>query len=66
MAIADGATELHKQQVAKQLLRGVEPAPDLFPSQHALRLDEQARSRYADVLAELEAAAGARQEVPVP
>ncbi|MPV88458.1 acyl-CoA dehydrogenase, partial [Georgenia ruanii] len=55
MAIADGATELHKQQVAKQLLRGVEPAPDLFPSAHALRLDEQARAKYADVLAAVQA-----------
>jgi len=35
MAIADGATELHKQSVARQLLRGVPRAPDLFPSQHA-------------------------------
>lgn len=51
MAIADGATEVHKQSVAKQLLKGVEPAPDLFPSQHALRLDEAARTKYAEVLA---------------
>ena len=50
MAIADGATELHKQSVAKQLLKGVEPAPDIFPSAHALRLDEQARAKYAHVL----------------
>jgi acyl-CoA dehydrogenase len=51
MGIADGATELHKIQVAKQLVRDVEPAPDLFPSQHALRLDAAAREKYADVLA---------------
>ena len=54
MAIADGATEVHKQSVAKQLLKGVEPAPDLFPSQHALRLDAAAKARYADVLADAE------------
>ncbi|WP_353507748.1 acyl-CoA dehydrogenase family protein [Intrasporangium sp.] len=58
MAIADGATEVHKQSVAKQLLKGVEPAPDLFPSQHALRLDAAARARYADVLAEAEVLQG--------
>jgi acyl-CoA dehydrogenase len=51
MAIADGATEIHKQSIAKQLLKGVEPAPDLFPSQHVPRLEEQAREKFADVLA---------------
>ena len=50
MAIADGATEVHKQSLAKQLLKGVEPAPDIFPSAHALRLDEQARAKYAHLL----------------
>ena len=50
MAIADGATELHKQSVAKQLLRDARPAPDLFPSQHRPRLDERAREKYAAVL----------------
>ena len=58
MAIADGATEVHKQSVAKQLLKGVEPAPDLFPSQHALRLDAAAKARYADVLADAEVLQG--------
>ncbi len=51
MAIADGATEIHKQSVAKQLLKGVEPAPDLFPSIHVPRLQEAADTKYADVLA---------------
>ncbi len=50
MAIADGATELHKQQVARQLLRDVPTAPDLFPSQHALRLDAAAREKFAPIL----------------
>ncbi|WP_235737164.1 acyl-CoA dehydrogenase family protein [Nocardioides alcanivorans] len=59
MAIADGATELHKQQVARQLLRDVEPAPDLFPSQHVLRLEAAAQEKYAPVLAKL-AAEGAQ------
>jgi acyl-CoA dehydrogenase len=50
MAIADGATELHKQSVAKQLLRGVQPAPDLFPSTHVPRLQQQAEEKFAGVL----------------
>ncbi|ANY21854.1 acyl-CoA dehydrogenase family protein [Gordonia terrae] len=51
MAIADGATEIHKQSVAKQLLKGVEPAPDLFPSIHVPRLRDAADTKFADVLA---------------
>ncbi|CAM3464702.1 acyl-CoA dehydrogenase family protein [Nocardioides dubius] len=59
MAIADGATELHKQQVARQLLRDVDPAPDLFPSQHTPRLEAAAQEKFAPVLAAL-AAEGAQ------
>ncbi|MFE0748911.1 acyl-CoA dehydrogenase family protein [Gordonia sp. NPDC058843] len=55
MAIADGATEIHKQSVAKQLLRGVEPAPDLFPSIHVPRLQEAADAKFTDVLAAVSA-----------
>lgn len=51
MGIADGVTELHQQQIAKQLLRHAEEAPDLFPSTHLPRLLDQARDQYADVLA---------------
>ncbi|WP_040796399.1 acyl-CoA dehydrogenase family protein [Nocardia higoensis] len=51
MALADGATELHKIQVAKQLLRGVEPAPGLFPTGHLLAKQEQAREKFRDLLA---------------
>ena len=64
MAIADGATEVHKQSVARQLLKGVETAPDLFPSQHSLRLDEQARAKYADILSALHDDQRALAEVP--
>lgn len=53
MAIADGATELHKQQVARQLLKDVLPAPDLFPSRHVPRLEAEARAKFAPVLANL-------------
>jgi acyl-CoA dehydrogenase len=50
MALADGATELHKIQVAKQLLRGVEPAPGLFPSGHLPARRDQALSKFRDLL----------------
>jgi acyl-CoA dehydrogenase len=50
MAIADGATEIHKQSVAKQLLKGIEPAPDLFPSIHVPRLQAEADEKFSEVL----------------
>lgn len=55
MGLADGATELHKVQVAKQLLRGREANPDLFPSGHLPARAEAARQKYAVVLAQVEA-----------
>jgi acyl-CoA dehydrogenase len=51
MGLADGATELHKIQVAKQLLRGRRANPDLFPTGHLPARTESARVKYADVLA---------------
>jgi acyl-CoA dehydrogenase len=51
LGLADGPTEVHKVTLAKQLLRGVEPAPDLFPSEHSLRRREAAEKKFADVLA---------------
>lgn len=51
MALADGATELHKIQVAKQLLRGIEPAPGLFPTGHLPAREELAREKFRDLLA---------------
>jgi acyl-CoA dehydrogenase len=58
MGLADGATELHKIQVAKQLMRGRRANPDLFPSGHLPARAASARAKYADALAardELEA-----------
>ncbi|MFC9555216.1 acyl-CoA dehydrogenase family protein [Rhodococcus sp. NPDC056960] len=52
MALADGATELHKIQVAKQLLRGVKPAPGLFPSGHLPARREQALTKFRELLAD--------------
>ncbi|MTV23893.1 acyl-CoA dehydrogenase [Nitriliruptoraceae bacterium ZYF776] len=53
MGLADGATEVHQVNLARELLKGVEPAPDLFPSAHLPRLQAAARERFADVLDEL-------------
>jgi acyl-CoA dehydrogenase len=50
MGLADGATELHKIQVAKQLLRGRRANPDLFPSGHLPARLAHARAKYADLL----------------
>ncbi|MCW2791776.1 MAG: acyl-CoA dehydrogenase domain protein [Nocardioides sp.] len=52
MGLADGATELHKIQVAKQLLKGVEPAPGLFPTGHLVTQRDAARARFAALLDE--------------
>jgi len=55
MGLADGPTEVHKLMVARQVLRGVAPAPDLFPSGHRPRLRQAAREQFAAALAELQA-----------
>jgi acyl-CoA dehydrogenase len=54
LGLADGATELHKVAVARQLLKGAEPAPGLFPTAHLVAAREAARARFADELAEQE------------
>ena len=51
MALADGPTELHKIQVAKQLLKGRQPYEGLFPPRHLPALEADARERFADILA---------------
>jgi acyl-CoA dehydrogenase len=51
LGLADGATEIHKLNLAREVLKGAEAAPDLFPSQHLLRLKAAAQEKYADVLA---------------
>jgi acyl-CoA dehydrogenase len=47
LALVDGPTEVHEATIAKQLLREVTPAPDLFPSTHLPRLAAAARAKYA-------------------
>ena len=48
LGLADGPTEVHKVTLARQLLKDVEPAPDVFPSEHLLRLREAAEAKFAD------------------
>lgn len=55
MGLADGATEVHKANLAKALLRRTEPDEGLFPPYILPILAEQAHQRYADVIAEWDA-----------
>lgn len=46
MGLADGATELHKLGVARQLMRDAEPHEGLFPSYHLPAMAESARMKF--------------------
>ena len=46
MGLVDGATEVHKTTVARQVLRDYAPTSDLFPTRHLPRLREQAQAKY--------------------
>ena len=50
MGLADGPTEVHKVTVAKQVLRGYEPADDRWPSEHLPKKLAAARAKYAAYL----------------
>src|SRR3954447_3561245 len=54
MGIADGATEVHKVNLAQALLRGTDPDDGLFPPYLRPTLRAAARERYADALAALD------------
>jgi acyl-CoA dehydrogenase len=54
MGLADGATEVHKVNLAQALLRGTEPDDGLFPPYILPTRRAEARERYADVLAALD------------
>jgi acyl-CoA dehydrogenase len=54
MGLADGATEVHKIALAREVLKGYKPTSGLFPTTHLPLLAAQARERYQDVLAELQ------------
>jgi acyl-CoA dehydrogenase len=48
--IYDGPDEVHRQSVARQLLRGYEPPADGVPTEHVPTRREAARARFADLL----------------
>ncbi|HEY7106183.1 MAG TPA: acyl-CoA dehydrogenase family protein [Acidimicrobiia bacterium] len=54
LGLADGPTEVHKVTLARQVLKDYPPAPDLFPSEHLLRLRGAAEAKFADQLAAVE------------
>jgi acyl-CoA dehydrogenase len=48
--IYDGPDEVHRQSVARQILRGYEPPADGVPSEHIPARQAQARERFAALL----------------
>ncbi len=48
IAIADGPTEVHKLTLAKELLKGYEPAPGLFPTAHLPTRREEAIAKFGE------------------
>lgn len=48
--IYDGPDEVHRSSVARQVLRGYEPAPDGIPSEHVPTRRERARVQFAELL----------------
>jgi acyl-CoA dehydrogenase len=51
MGLADGATEVHKTTLARQILKGYSGTDDLFPTMHLPRLRAAAEAKHADALA---------------
>jgi acyl-CoA dehydrogenase len=51
MAIAGGVDEVHKVTVARNVLRGYEPHPGLWPTEYIPAKREEARKKYADLIA---------------
>ena len=43
-----GPADVHRVTLARQLLKGYEPAHDLFPSEHLLRLQAAAEAKFGD------------------
>jgi acyl-CoA dehydrogenase len=50
MGIADGPTEVHKQTIARQVLKDYEPSKTGWPSEHLPERRAEARARYAHLL----------------
>ena len=53
MGLADGPTEVHKVTLARQLLKDVQPSPDVFPSGHLPRMRAAAEAKFAEQLRHL-------------
>jgi acyl-CoA dehydrogenase len=51
LGLADGPTEVHKLTLARLLLKDRAASPDLFPTEHLLRLREATEAKFADKLA---------------
>ena len=52
----DGPDEVHRQSVARQILRGYAPPPDGVPSEHVpTRRAAAARERFAELLEDVTA-----------
>jgi acyl-CoA dehydrogenase len=47
MSVVDGPTEVHKVTVAREVLKGYEPAPGLWPTAHLPAQRELARQKLA-------------------
>jgi acyl-CoA dehydrogenase len=52
LSVADGPTEVHQVQIANWLIKGVQPAPGLFPTDHLIPKREAARKKFAAYLNE--------------
>ncbi len=50
LALADGPTEVHRNTIAKRLLRNYTPAEGLFPSEHLPPKVDAAKAKYKDIL----------------
>jgi len=51
MAIADGVDEVHKVTVARNVLKSYQPHPGLWPTEYIPAKREEARKKYADLIA---------------
>jgi acyl-CoA dehydrogenase len=50
MSVVDGPTEVHKITVAREILKGYQPAPGLWPTAHLPAKREEARQKLAEHL----------------
>ncbi len=61
MGLVDGPTEVHRNTVARQVLKGYEPVEGLWPSQHLPARVARARAKYADHPEALASASGGEE-----